>query len=52
MFIIYFNTSISFYPGTGTEKDKGDFNNSLNIPLPAGTNSENILMHLTFVLKD
>ena len=29
-----------FYPGGGTEKDKGDFNNSLNIPLPAGTNSE------------
>ena len=28
-----------FYPGGGTEKDKGDFNNSLNIPLPAGTNS-------------
>ncbi len=29
-----------FYPGGGTEKDKGDYNNSLNIPLPAGTNSE------------
>ena len=29
-----------FYPGGGTEKDKGDFDNSLNIPLPAGTNSE------------
>ena len=29
-----------FYPGGGTDKDKGDFNNSLNIPLPAGTNSE------------
>ena len=27
-----------FYPGGGTDKDKGDFNNSLNIPLPAGTN--------------
>ncbi len=29
-----------FYPGGGTDKDKGDYNNSLNIPLPAGTNSE------------
>ncbi len=29
-----------FYPGGGTERDKGKFNNSLNIPLPAGTNSE------------
>ena len=32
-----------FYPGGGTDKDKGDFNNSLNIPLPAGTNSEQYL---------
>ena len=29
-----------FYPGGGTENDKGKYNNSLNIPLPAGTNSE------------
>ncbi len=29
-----------FYPGGGTDNDKGKFNNSLNIPLPAGTNSE------------
>ena len=29
-----------FYPGGGTNNDKGNFNNSLNIPLPAGTNSE------------
>ncbi len=29
-----------FYPGGGTEYDKGKYNNSLNIPLPAGTNSE------------
>ena len=29
-----------FYPGGGTEIDKGKYNNSLNIPLPAGTNSE------------
>ncbi len=29
-----------FYPGGGTDKDIGNFNNSLNIPLPAGTSSE------------
>ena len=29
-----------FYPGGGNENDKGKYNNSLNIPLPAGTNSE------------
>ena len=29
-----------FYPGGGTENDKGKYNNALNIPLPAGTNSE------------
>ena len=29
-----------FYPGGGKETDKGKYNNSLNIPLPAGTNSE------------
>tara|TARA_S200000501_G_scaffold367745_1_gene404497 strand:- start:1504 stop:2427 length:924 start_codon:yes stop_codon:yes gene_type:complete len=32
-----------FYPGGGSENDKGKYNNSLNIPLPAGTNSEKYL---------
>ena len=32
-----------YYPGTGSEKEKGKFNNILNIPLPAGTNSEEYL---------
>ena len=32
-----------FYPGGGTENDTGKYNNSLNIPLPAGTNSEQYL---------
>ena len=32
-----------FYPGGGTEYDKGKYNNSLNIPLPAGTNSRQYL---------
>ena len=26
-----------YYPGSGSEKEKGDFNNVLNIPLEAGT---------------
>ena len=38
--VLYISThQYPFYPGGGTEKDKGKYNNSLNIPLPAGTNS-------------
>ena len=38
---LYISTlNTTFYPGGGTEYDKGKYNNSLNIPLPAGTNSE------------
>ena len=29
-----------YYPGSGSEQEKGRFNNIYNIPLPAGTNSE------------
>jgi acetoin utilization deacetylase AcuC-like enzyme len=29
-----------YYPGSGSEQEKGKFNNIYNIPLPAGTNSE------------
>jgi acetoin utilization deacetylase AcuC-like enzyme len=32
-----------YYPGTGSEKEKGDFNNVLNIPLEAGTSAEKYL---------
>lgn len=28
-----------FYPGTGSQMEKGDYNNVLNIPLPAGSGS-------------
>ena len=28
-----------YYPGSGSEQEKGKFNNIYNIPLPAGTNS-------------
>ncbi|MDC3099178.1 histone deacetylase family protein [Candidatus Pelagibacter sp.] len=32
-----------YYPGTGSEKEKGNFNNVLNIPLEAGTSAERYL---------
>ena len=40
-----------YYPGTGSEKEKGKFNNIFNIPLPAGTNSEEYLDAFEFALK-
>ena len=32
-----------YYPGSGSEKEKGNFNNILNIPLEAGTSAEKYL---------
>ena len=40
-----------YYPGTGSEKEKGNFNNVLNIPLEAGTASEKYLNAYENVLK-
>ena len=40
-----------YYPGTGSEQEKGKFNNIYNIPLPAGTNSEEYLNAFEFALK-
>ena len=40
-----------YYPGTGSEQEKGKFNNILNIPLPAGTCSEEYLNAFEFALK-
>ena len=40
-----------YYPGTGSENEKGKFNNIYNIPLPAGTNSEEYLIAFEFGLK-
>ena len=40
-----------YYPGTGSENEKGKFNNIFNIPLPAGTNSEEYLNAFEFALK-
>ena len=40
-----------YYPGTGSEQEKGKFKNILNIPLPAGTSSEEYLNAFERVLK-
>ena len=40
-----------YYPGTGSDKEKGKFNNICNIPLPAGTNSEEYLNAFEFALN-
>ena len=40
-----------YYPGTGSEQEKGKFNNIYNIPLPAGTSSEEYLNAFERVLK-
>ena len=50
--VLYLSThQYPFYPGSGTENEKGKFNNIFNIPLPAGTNSEEYLNAYEFVLK-
>ena len=40
-----------YYPGTGSEQERGKFDNILNIPLPAGTSSEEYLNAFERVLK-
>ncbi len=50
--VLYISThQFPFYPGSGTEQEKGKYNNILNIPLPAGTTSEEYLNAYEFVLK-
>ena len=42
--VLYLSThQYPYYPGSGTESEKGKFNNIFNIPLEAGTNSEKYL---------
>ena len=42
--VLYISThQYPYYPGSGAEKEKGKFNNILNIPLEAGTTSEEYL---------
>ena len=50
--VLYISThQYPYYPGTGTENEKGKYNNIFNIPLPAGTSSEEFLNAYEFVLK-
>ena len=50
--VLYISThQFPYYPGSGTEQEKGKHNNIFNIPLPAGTNSEEYLNAYEFVLK-
>ena len=50
--VLYISThQFPYYPGSGAEKEKGKHNNIFNIPLPAGTTSEEYLNAYEFVLK-
>ncbi len=50
--VLYISThQYPYYPGSGAESEKGKYNNIFNIPLPAGTNSEEYLNAYEFVLK-
>ena len=40
-----------YYPGSGSEQERGKFNNIYNIPLPAGTNSEEYFNAFEHALK-
>ena len=50
--VLYISThQYPYYPGTGSESEKGKHNNIFNIPLPAGTSSEEYLNAYGVVLK-
>jgi len=50
--VLYISThQYPYYPGSGSEKERGKFNNILNIPLQAGTTSEQYLNAYESVLK-
>ena len=50
--VLYISThQYPYYPGSGTDDEKGKHNNILNIPLPAGTTSEEYLNAYESVLK-
>ena len=50
--VLYISThQYPYYPGSGANSEKGKFNNIFNIPLPAGTNSEEYLNAYESVLK-
>ena len=50
--VLYISThQFPYYPGSGTEPERGKHNNIFNIPLPAGTTSEEYLSAYEYVLK-
>ena len=50
--VLYISThQYPYYPGSGANNEKGKHNHVLNIPLPAGTNSEEYLNAYEHVLK-
>ena len=50
--VLYISThQYPYYPGSGSNKEKGKYNNILNIPLPAGTKSNQYLDAYNHVLK-
>ena len=50
--VLYISThQYPYYPGSGSDKEKGIHNNIFNIPLPAGTTSQEYLNAYESVLK-
>ena len=50
--VLYISThQYPYYPGSGSEKETGKYNNILNIPLEAGTTAEEYLNAYEYVLK-
>jgi acetoin utilization deacetylase AcuC-like enzyme len=50
--VLYISThQYPYYPGSGSDKETGEFNNILNIPLEAGTTAEQFLNAYENVLK-
>ena len=50
--VLYISThQYPYYPGSGSEKDKGKFNNIFNIPLDAGTTAKEYLNAYEHVLR-
>ena len=47
--VLYISThQYPYYPGSGSEKERGQFNNIFNIPLKAGTSSEEYLNAVSY----
>ena len=50
--VLYISThQYPFYPGTGSESERGKFNNIFNITLPAGTGSEEYFNAYNYVIE-